>query len=77
VKDAEWGWCAGFTSWCAMQAGVPRESLAQILEKPEGISEPVFSCSAVSPGKLLRAFQHMHPYDNKSVPPVQCSCFFL
>lgn len=60
VNDAEWGWCAGFTSWCAMQAGVPRESLAQILEKPEGISEPVFSCSAVSPGKLLRAFQHMH-----------------
>ena len=24
VNDAEWGWCAGFTSWCAMQAGVPR-----------------------------------------------------
>ena len=60
VNDAEWGWCAGFTSWCAKQAGVPQESLAQILQKPEGSSEPVFSCSAVSPGKLLRAFQHMH-----------------
>ena len=23
VNDAEWGWCAGFTSWCAMKAGVP------------------------------------------------------
>jgi len=60
VNDAEWGWCAGFTSWCAMQAGIPQESLAQILQKPEGESDSVFSCSAVSPGKQLRAFQHMH-----------------
>ena len=60
VNDSEWGWCAGFTSWCAMQAGIPAESLAQILKHPEGESDPVFTCSAVSPGKLLRAFQHMH-----------------
>ena len=60
VNDAEWGWCAGFTSWCAMQAGVPQSGLNAILDKPEGESEPVYSCSAVSPGKLLRAFQHMH-----------------
>lgn len=60
VNDAEWGWCAGFTSWCAMKAGVPQESLSRVLEKPEGESDAVFSCSAVSPGKLLRAFQHMH-----------------
>lgn len=60
VNDAEWGWCAGFTSWCAMKAGIPQESLSRILKKPEGEAEPVFSCSAVSPGKLLRAFQHMH-----------------
>ena len=59
VNDAEWGWCAGFTSWCAMKAGVPQESLAKILQRPEGEADPVFSCSAVSPGKLLRAFQHM------------------
>ena len=60
VNDAEWGWCAGFTSWCAMTAGVPQESLRAILKKPEGCDNPVFSCSAVSPGKLLRAFQYMH-----------------
>ena len=60
VNDAEWGWCAGFTSWCAMKAGVPQESLSRILKRPEGEADPVFSCSAVSPGKLLRAFQHMH-----------------
>ena len=60
VNDAEWGWCAGFTSWCAMAAGVPQESLNAILKRPEGEADPVFSCSAVSPGKLLRAFQHMH-----------------
>ena len=60
LNNAEWGWCAGFTAWCAMQAGVPQESLAAVLQRPEGESEPVFSCSAVSPGKLLRAFQYMH-----------------
>ena len=60
VNDSEWGWCAGFTSWCAMKAGVPQESLSGILKKPEGEAEPVYTCSAVSPGKLLRAFQHMH-----------------
>ncbi len=60
VNNSEWGWCAGFTSWCAMTAGVPQKSLSQILKLPEGEAEPVFSCSAVSPGKLLRAFQHMH-----------------
>lgn len=60
VNDAEWGWCAGFTSWCAMEAGVPQESLARILQMPEGEADPVFTCSAVSPGKLLRAFLHMH-----------------
>ena len=43
-----------------MTAGVPQKSLSQILKLPEGEAEPVFSCSAVSPGKLLRAFQHMH-----------------
>ncbi len=60
VNDAEWGWCAGFTSWCAMRAGIPQDSLNGILKGPEGNTEPVFSCSAVSPGKLLRAFQYMH-----------------
>ena len=43
-----------------MTAGVPQESLSAILKKPEGCDNPVFSCSAVSPGKLLRAFQYMH-----------------
>lgn len=60
VNDAEWGWCAGFTSWCAREAGVPQAGLNDILKMPEGESDSVFSCSAVSPGKLLRAFQHMH-----------------
>ena len=23
-NEYEWGWCAGFTSWCAMKADVPR-----------------------------------------------------
>ena len=51
VNDAEWGWCAGFTSWCAREAGVPQAGLNDILKMPEGESDSVFSCSAV---------QHMH-----------------
>ena len=72
VNDAEWGWCAGFTSWCAMKAGVPQESLNRILQKPEGEADAVFSCSAVSPGKLLRAFQHMH-----RTTMIPCKGFFV
>ena len=60
VNNSEWGWCAGFTSWCAMKAGMPRAVLSEVLRMPEGESEPVFTCIAVSPAKQLRAFQHMH-----------------
>ncbi len=59
-NEGEWGWCAGFTSWCARKADVPRASLNTILHMPEDESAPVFTCYTTSPGKYLRAFQHLH-----------------
>ena len=59
VNDAEWGWCAGFTSWCAFMADVPRASRNEIMKMPEGESEPVFTSFTTSPGKYLVCFQHM------------------
>ena len=56
----QWGWCAGFTSWCALKADVPRADRNAVMKMPEGESEPVFTCFTTSPGKYLRAFQHMH-----------------
>ena len=55
----EWGWCAGFTSWCAFRADVPRASRNEIMKMPEGESEPVFTSFTTSPGKYLVCFQHM------------------
>lgn len=59
-NEYEWGWCAGFTSWCAMKADVPRASLNAVRKMPEGEAESVFTCFTTSPGKYLSAFQHMH-----------------
>ena len=59
-NEYEWGWCASFTSWCAMKADVPRASLNAIRKLPEGEADPVFTCFTTSPGKYLSAFQHMH-----------------
>ena len=55
----EWGWCAGFTSWCGIQAGIPNATLNAVMKKSEGKNAPVFICSAVSPAKQLRACQHL------------------
>ena len=55
----EWGWCAGFTSWCAFRADVPRASRNEIMKMPEGESDPVFTSFTTSPGKYLVCFQHM------------------
>ena len=59
VNDSSWGWCAGFTSWCAVKAGIPHATLNAVIKNNEGKSEPVFVCSAVSPAKQLRANQHL------------------
>ena len=59
VNSGSWGWCAGFTSWCAIKAGIPHATLNEVLKNSKGKNEPVFVCSAVSPAKQLRSNQHI------------------
>ncbi len=60
-NNGEWGWCAGFTTWCSLQAKIPQDDMKVILSRPEGESpESVYSCRASSPAKLIRTFLHMH-----------------
>lgn len=56
----EWGWCAGFTSWCAMEADVPRAALGAVRKMEPEEASPVLTCFTTSPGKYLSAFQHLH-----------------
>ena len=60
MNNSEWGWCAGFTSWCAVKAGIPHASLNEILDMEEDQLESVFTCTSVNPAKQLRAYQHMN-----------------
>ena len=55
-----WEWCAGFTTWCTLEAGIPQADEKAILAEEEGSIGGVFSCRASSPAKLIHSFLHMH-----------------
>ena len=56
----EWEWCAGFTTWCMLEAGIPTELEPDILSEPEGSREGAFCVRGSSPAKYLHSFLHMH-----------------
>lgn len=55
-----WEWCAGFTTWCTLEAGIPQDDEKVILATEEGSATGVYSCRASSPSKLIHSFLHMH-----------------
>ncbi len=56
-----WEWCAGFTTWCTLEAGIPQDYEDVILKRKEGeVPEPIYSCKASSPTKLIHTFLHMN-----------------
>ena len=55
-----WEWCAGFTTWCTLEAGIPQDDEKVILATEEGSAEGIYSCKASSPTKLIHSFLHMH-----------------
>ena len=63
-NNYEWEWCAGFTTWCTLEAGIPQEDEKTILKREEGTIEGdqdgIYSCKASSPTKLIHSFLHMH-----------------
>ncbi len=58
-NNAEWNWCAGFVTWCMLEANVPQEEQKTILEWEEGPVTGVLHCRAAAPARLLEAYSHM------------------
>lgn len=63
-NNYEWGrnsWCAGFVTWCMLEAHIPQMTKEEINKLEEGIvPEPIFHVKASSPGKMLPGYLHMH-----------------
>ena len=59
-NNYEWEWCAGFVTWCMLEAGVPQDYEDAILAQPEGSVTGIYHCKGSSPSKLIHAYLHMH-----------------
>jgi len=60
-----WGknrWCAGFVTWCMLEAGIPQLTPDELKkEHDEGTApEPVFHVKASSPAKMAPGYLYMH-----------------
>ena len=54
------GWCAGFVTWCMLEAEIPQVSYKEIKKMPEEAPEPVYSITDSTPKNLFLGFQHLH-----------------
>ena len=54
------GWCAGFVTWCMLEAEIPQVSYSEIKSMPEEAPEPVYSIKDSTPKNLFLGFQHLH-----------------
>lgn len=60
-NNYKWEWCAGFVTWCMLEAGIPQEFKDDIFDMEEGEpSTGIFHTKASSPGKMLAGYEHMH-----------------
>lgn len=59
-NNYEWGWCAGFVTWCMLEAEIPTELEEDILKEPEGSRKGIFCVRGSSPAKYEHAFLHMN-----------------
>ncbi len=58
-NNYEWEWCAGFVTWCMLEAGIPQEFKNDVFNMPESVSG-LFHVKASSPGKMLAGYLHLH-----------------
>lgn len=60
-----WGrnsWCAGFVTWCMLEAGIPQLTQDELMDTyEEGVSpEPVFHVKGSAPKKMAPGYLYMH-----------------
>lgn len=62
-NNYNWGknkWCAGFVTWCMLEAGLPQMPMDELEELPEEAPEPVFHVKESAPRKMQLGYLHMH-----------------
>jgi len=62
-NNYEWGknaWCAGFVTWCMLEAEIPQDTLENIRNMPEEAPEPIYHVKGSTPAKLAAGYLHMH-----------------
>ena len=63
-NNYNWGrnsWCAGFVTWCMLEAGIPQEVQDDVRSLEEGVCpEPVFHVKGSAPKKMAPGYLHMH-----------------
>ncbi len=59
-NNYEWEWCAGFVTWCMLEAGIPQEFKDDVFKMPEDSVTGLFHIKASSPGKMLAGYLHLH-----------------
>ena len=64
-NNYEWGkntWCAGFVTWCMLEAEIPQATKDEVKQQvEEGTApEPVFHIKASSPAKMTPGYLYMH-----------------
>ena len=59
-----WGknkWCAGFVTWCMLEAGIPQAFEDEIMQLEEGVApEPVYHVKSSKPTTMVPGYLHMH-----------------
>lgn len=56
-NNYEWEWCAGFVTWCMMEAGIPQEDYRTI---EEGEKPGLYHATASAPGKMATGYSRMY-----------------
>ncbi len=62
-KGYKYEWCAGYVTWCMMEAGIPMDIIGDIREaagEDDHLDvQGVYHCKEATPGKFIRAYQIM------------------
>ena len=61
LNDFEWGWCAGFVTWCTMEAGIPQIAFT---DNVRGDVDGLVHLKEASVGKMITGYMRMNRVTN-------------
>lgn len=62
-NNYNWGknkWCAGFVTWCMLEAGLPQMPFEELEALPEEAPEAIFHVKESAPRKMQLGYLHLH-----------------